>query len=173
MDIREGRQRCTQIALFSQSINDFDETMVDLSTSAWILGAASKQVVDRAGKMFGFLDSVLFSMEKIGAPSKAGANLIARLVTNKGTFQQFVTNTLGPIELWAFSTTAQDAAIRDELYKLMGPVEARMRLAARFPGGSARYEIERRSQTMKDRGESGDASLTVVQQIVEELARKG
>ena len=172
-DIREGRKRGVQIALFSQSINDFDETMVDLSTSVWILGAATKQAIDRAGKIFGFSESVLGAMEKIGAPSKAGANLIARLVTNKGTFQQFVTNTLGPIELWAFSTTSQDAAIRDELYKLLGPVEARKRLAARFPGGTARDEIERRSQTMKDRGESGDADKTVVQQIVEEMGKEG
>ena len=171
-DIREGRKRGVQIALFSQSINDFDETMVDLSTSVWILGAATKQAIDRAGKIFGFSESVLGAMEKIGAPSKAGANLIARLVTNKGTFQQFVTNTLGPIELWAFSTTSQDAAIRDELYKLLGPVEARKRLAARFPGGSARDEIERRSQTMKDRGESGDSGSTVIQQIVEEMGRE-
>ena len=172
-DIREGRKRGIQIALFSQSINDFDETMVDLSTSVWILGAATKQAIDKAGKIFGFSESVLSAMEKIGAPSRAGANLIARLVTNKGTFQQFVTNTLGPIELWAFSTTAQDAAIRDALYKLLGPVEARRRLAARFPGGSARDEIERRSQVMKDRGESGDAGPTVAQQIVEELVREG
>ena len=168
-DIREGRKRGVQIALFSQSINDFDETMVDLSTSVWILGAATKQAIDKAGRIFGFSESVMSAMEKIGAPSKAGANLIARLVTNKGTFQQFVTNTLGPIELWAFSTTAQDAAIRDALYKLLGPVEARKRLAARFPGGSAREEIERRSQVMKDRGESGDSGPTVVQQIVEEI----
>ncbi len=168
-DIREGRKRGVQIALFSQSINDFDETMVDLSTSVWILGAATKQAIDKAGRIFGFSESVMSAMEKIGAPSKAGANLIARIVTNKGTFQQFVTNTLGPIELWAFSTTAQDAAIRDALYKLLGPVEARKRLAARFPGGSAREEIERRSQVMKDRGESGDSGPTVVQQIVEEI----
>ena len=171
-DIREGRKRGVQIALFSQSINDFDETMVDLATSVWILGAATKQAIDKAGKIFGFSESVMSAMEKIGAPSKAGANLIARLVTNKETYQQFVTNTLGPIELWAFSTTAQDAAIRDALYKLLGPVEARRRLAARFPGGSAREEIERRSQVMKDRGEGGEADRTVVQQLVEELGKK-
>ena len=172
-DIREGRKRGIQIALFSQSINDFDETMVDLSTSVWILGAATKQAIDKAGTIFGFSESVLSAMERIGSPSKAGANLIARLVTNRGTFQQFVTNTLGPIELWAFSTTSQDAAIRDALYRLLGPVEARKRLAARFPGGSAREEIERRSQNMKDRGESGDADKTVVQQIVEEMGKEG
>ncbi|MHB1287484.1 MAG: hypothetical protein ACYCYP_13210, partial [Leptospirales bacterium] len=171
-DIREGRKRGIQIALFSQSINDFDETMVDLSTSVWILGAATKQAIDRAGKIFGFSESVLSAMGKIGLPSKAGANLIARLVTNRGTFQQFVTNTLGPIELWAFSTTAQDAVLRDELYRLLGPVEARKRLASRFPGGSAREEIERRSQNMKNRGESGDTDLTVVQQLVEEMGRE-
>ncbi|BAM06343.1 IcmB [Leptospirillum ferrooxidans] len=171
-DIREGRKRGIQIALFSQSINDFDETMVDLSTSVWILGAATKQAIDKAGKIFGFSESVLGAMEKIGSPSKAGANLIARMVTNRGTFQQFVTNTLGPIELWAFSTTSQDAVLRDELYRLLGPVEARKRLATRFPGGSAREEIERRSQNMKDRGESGDADKTVVQQLVEEMEKK-
>jgi intracellular multiplication protein IcmB len=172
-DIREGRKRGVQIALFSQSIDDFDKTMVDLSTSVWILGSSTKQATDQAGKIFGFSDSVLSMMEKIGVPSKAGANLIARLVTSKGTFQQFVTNTLGPIELWAFSTTSQDAVLRDALYRLLGPVEARRRLATRFPGGSAREEIDRRSQNMKDRGESGDADKTVVQQLVEEMGREG
>ena len=170
-DIREGRKRGIQIALFSQSIDDFDETMVDLSTSVWILGAATKQAIDKAGRIFGFSESVLSAMGRIGSPSKAGANLISRLVTNKGVFQQFVTNTLGPIELWAFSTTAQDAAIRDALYRRLGPVEARKRLAARFPGGSAREEIDRRSLAMKDRGESGETGPTVVSQIVEEMAR--
>ncbi|MHB8370775.1 MAG: hypothetical protein ACYDBP_14000 [Leptospirales bacterium] len=45
-------------------------------------------------------------------------------------------------------------------------MEVRKRLAARD-------EIERRSQNMKDRGESGDADKTVVQQLVEEMGREG
>ncbi len=172
-DIREGRKRGIQIALFSQSVDDFDPVMVDLSTAVWILGNSTKQARTRSGEIFGFSESVLDAMGRIGSPSRAGANLIARLVTNKGTFQQFVTNTLGPVELWAFSTTSQDAALRDALYRILGPTEARRRLAARFPGGSAREEIDRRSQNMKDRGLSGgeDQDMTVVQQLVEELAR--
>ncbi|EQD24586.1 MAG: hypothetical protein D084_Lepto4C00407G0004 [Leptospirillum sp. Group IV 'UBA BS'] len=63
--------------------------------------------------------------------------------------------------------------VRDALYRRLGPVEARKRLAARFPGGSAREEIDRRSLAMKDRGESGETGPTVVQQIVEEMGKEG
>lgn len=63
--------------------------------------------------------------------------------------------------------------VRDALYKLLGSVEARKMLATRFPGGSAREEIERRSQNMKDRGENGDADKTVVQQLVAEMGKEG
>ena len=84
-------------------------------------------------------------MEKIGAPSKAGANLIARLVTNKGTFQQFVTNTLGTIELWAFSTTSQGR--RDPGRALQtpgtrrGPEATRRPVPGRIRPGRDRAEI--------------------------------
>ena len=33
---------------------------------------------------------------------------------------QLLTSTLGPIELWAFSTTAEDARLRNNLYKELG-----------------------------------------------------
>ena len=50
---------------------------------------------------------------------------------------QLLTLTLGPIELWAFTTTAEDVQIRNRLYKVIGPKEARKVLANLFPGGSA------------------------------------
>ena len=45
-----------------------------------------------------------------------------------------VNGTLGPVELWAFCTTAEDARIRNKLYQKIGPAEARRVLAIYFVG---------------------------------------
>ena len=50
----------------------------------------------------------------------------------------------GPAELWAFSTTVEDVALRERLYGTLGPRLARKVLARRFPGGTARPDIESR-----------------------------
>ena len=55
---------------------------------------------------------------------------------------QLLTNTLGPIELWSFSTTAEDARVRDELYRRLGPANARKLLGAQYPGGSISSEVD-------------------------------
>ena len=97
-------------------------------------------------------------------PTEEGANLIACFRTKEGFVQQLLTNTLGPVALWAFSTTAEDAAIRDALYRALGPQEARRRLALRFPGGSARKEIERRRADRE-----GDSDREAILSIVQDL----
>ena len=72
------------------------------------------------------------------------ARLLVQYATKNGINVQVLTLTLGPIELWAFSTTAEDVIIRNRLYRAIGPVEARRFLAALFPGGSAVKELNRR-----------------------------
>lgn len=77
-----------------------------------------------------------------------------------------MTLTLSPTELWAFSTTAEDVVIRNALYERFGPVEARRRLAARYPGGSAKPEVERRRNQRLDVSED---AADVVREILQEL----
>ena len=62
---------------------------------------------------------------------------------------QLLTLTLGPIELWAFSTTAEDAAVRNQLYRHIGPSEARRFLALLFPNGSISKELNERLNALK------------------------
>ena len=73
--------------------------------------------------------------------------------TKTGLNIQLLTLTLGPVELWAFSTTAEDTVVRNQLYRHLGPGDARRVLAALFPSGTVTKEIEDRLAQMK--GEAG------------------
>ena len=70
-------------------------------------------------------------------PREGGGTFLAQFATKTGINTQLLTLTLGPIELWAFSTTAEDANLRNQLYKKIGPNNARKVLARIFPGGTA------------------------------------
>jgi intracellular multiplication protein IcmB len=171
-DVREGRKRGVQIALSSQLLDDFDDNMIDLATGIWVLGAAiSDQAVDNIVDRFG-LSSTARSVirHKLTGPKAIGAPVLLVLGTVDGRYEQHLYNTLGPIELWALSTSSEDVAIRRRLYDRLGSHRARQMLAANFPGGSARGEIKRRIMMMSEKGETRTAALSqVIDQIVEEL----
>lgn len=171
-DVREGRKRGVQIALSSQLLDDFDADMVDLATGVWVLGAAiSDQAVDNIRERFGLSQTARNIIRyKLTGPRAGGAPALLVLGTVEGKYEQHLLNTLGPIELWALSTSAEDVAIRNRLYSKLGAARARQMLAANFPGGSARGEIKRRVMMLAERGEARSAAVSqVVQDIVEEL----
>lgn len=174
-DVREGRKRGVQIILASQLLEDFDDNMIDLATGVWVLGAAiSESAVDSVQQRFGLTDSAKNIIRyKLTGPKAAGAPALFVLGTVDGRYEQHLINTLGPVELWALSTSAEDVAIRNRLYARIGAGRARQILAANFPGGSARTEIKRRVLMQAEKGNEGRSALTsaVVEGIVEELVQ--
>ena len=171
-DVREGRKRGIQIILASQLLDDFDNDMVDLATGVWVLGAAiSDRAVDNTQKRFGLTDTARWIMRhRLTGPRAGGGPCLLVLGTTEGRYEQHLINTLGPIELWAFSTSAEDVSIRNRLYTRLGATHARKLLAANFPGGSARSEIRRRVTALSDKGEVDKANVgAVIDKIVEEL----
>ena len=172
-DVREGRKRGIQIMLSSQMLQDFDNDMVDLATGIWILGAAiSDNAVDAVQKRFGLTDTARWVMRhKLTGPKAGGAPLLLVLGTTDGRCEQFLINTMGPIELWAFSTSVEDVLIRNKLYARLGAMQARRLLAANFPGGSARNEIRRRVVELSEKGMDADkATVTgVIEKIIDEM----
>jgi intracellular multiplication protein IcmB len=92
------------------------------------------------------------------------------LSSNEGRYEQHLINTLGPIELWAFSTSSEDVALRSQLYTALGASRARVILARFFPGGSARQEVRRRVVMRLEKGdvESG-ATNVVIAELTQEL----
>ncbi len=171
-DVREGRKRGVQIVLASQLLDDFDKDMVDLATGAWILGTAvSDKAVDNVRDRFGLTQTARDVIRyRLTGPKASGAPALLVLGTTEGRYEQHLINTLGPIELWGFSTSTEDVAIRSRLYKRVGAGRARQLLASAFPGGSARNELKRRVMMLAEAGESkGAATGAVIDQIVEEL----
>ncbi len=171
-DVREGRKRGVQIALSSQLLDDFDADMVDLATGIWVLGAAiSDQAVDNIRERFGLSQTARNIIRyKLTGPRAGGAPALFVLGTVEGKYEQHLINTLGPIELWALSTSAEDVAIRNRLYAKLGAGRARQMLALNFPGGSARTEIKRRVMMLAEKGEIRSAAVSqVVQEIVNEI----
>ncbi|MBV6632829.1 MAG: hypothetical protein KI792_07335 [Alphaproteobacteria bacterium] len=175
IDIREGRKWGVQICLASQLLDDFDDQMVDQATGIWILGAGSEGAVKECTERFALGATAKFVLRhRLSGPTSAGAPLMAVLSLKDGRYEQFLVNTLGPVELWAMSTTAEDAEIRKRLYNRVGPRTARSRLAERFPSGSAKGEIERRVASMAESADDGldeEAANSLIDVIVEELVQ--
>jgi len=153
IDMREGRKWNVQISLLSQSLDDFDEVMVEFATSVFIMDAGPAQTINKTSKIFGLSETAKIALRtRVHGPREGGGTFLAQFATKSGVSVQLLTLTLGPIELWAFSTTAEDAAVRNRLYREIGPAEARRFLAQLFPNGSITKELSERLNTMKEEG---------------------
>lgn len=172
IDMREGRKWKVQIALLSQSIEDFDPIMIEFATSIYIMDAGPSQAVEKTAKIFGLSETAKSALRtRVHGPSADGATFLAQFATKSGMNTQLLTCTLGPVELWSFSTTPEDANIRNQLYKRIGPREARRILANIFPNGSILKVVEKRLNELRDKnGLIADQARTgVVEQILEEI----
>ncbi len=172
VDMREGRKWGVQIALLSQSLDDFDSVMIEFATSVYIMEAGPTQAIEKTTKIFGLSPTAQTALRtRVHGPREGGATFLAQFATKEGMNTQLLTITLGPIELWAFSTTVEDVTVRNKLYRRLGPSEARRVLATLFPSGSVKKIIEKRLVTLKE--EKGmiteDATLSVLDQLVEEI----
>jgi intracellular multiplication protein IcmB len=171
-DVREGRKWGVQIVLASQLLDDFSNDMVDLATGVWICGTAvSDRAITDTAKRFGLSDTARWVMRyRLTGPRPSGAPVLLLLSTNEGRYEQHLVNTLGPIELWALSTSAEDVALRTQLYETLGATKARQMLAKFFPGGSARQEVRRRVVLRLEKGEvESGATSVVIAEVAQEL----
>ena len=172
LDMREGRKWNVQIALISQALEDFDPIMVEFATSIFIMDAGPEQSIKRSTEIFGLSETARVALKtRVHGPREGGATFLAQFATKNGINTQLLTSTLGPVELWAFSTTAEDAHMRNKLYKKIGPAEARRVLANLFPSGSVKALIEARLATLKAAGGVIEDvnNLGVVDQLIEEI----
>jgi intracellular multiplication protein IcmB len=172
LDMREGRKWNVQIALISQSLEDFDSVMVEFATSVFIMDAGPEQSIKRSTEIFGLSETARIALKtRVHGPRAGGATFLAQFSTKDGMNTQLLTSTLGPIELWSFSTTAEDARIRNKLYVKLGPAEARRVLANLFPSGSVKSLVESRLAVLKEQqGMIEEANnLSISDQLLEEI----
>ena len=172
IDMREGRKWKVQIALLSQSVDDFDPVMIDFATAIYIMDAGPSQAIEKTTSIFGLSETAKAALRnRVHGPRLGGATFLAQFATKSGVNVQLLTLTLGPVELWAFSTTAEDASVRNHLYRHLGPAEARRLLAALFPNGSVAKEIETRLAGMKEKIGliEEDMKESIVEQLINDI----
>jgi len=172
IDMREGRKWNVQIALLSQSIDDFDPVMIEFATSIYILDAGPATAIEKTVNTFGLSETAKTALKtRVHGPREGGATFLAQYATKQGINTQLLTLTLGPIELWAFSTTVEDANIRDQLYKHIGPSEARRVLATLFPNGTVTKVLEERLVDMQEEAGliSEEARVGVIDQLLRDI----
>lgn len=174
-DMREGRKWGVQVGLISQSLDDFDSIMIDFATSIFIMDAGPEQSIKKSSSVFGLPPSAEDALRRyVRGPTEAGSTMLAIFATKGGTAVQLVTLTLGPVELWAFSTTAEDAVVRNRLYERLGPKRTRQVLSSLFPGGTARKYFLKKAAGMREAlsdGESVDQE-GLVDELVELIVKK-
>lgn len=143
-DAREGRKWGVRVVLVSQYLNDFPKPILNAATAVYVMrgGNTADETVLREIFQVSEEAIVRLQREAIGPDPRLGGNFLALFKTKVGYIVQMLTNTVGPIELWAFSTTLEDVALRDRLYAKIGDYAARKILAERFPTGTAVPTIE-------------------------------
>lgn len=172
IDMREGRKWKVQIALLSQSVDDFDPVMIDFATAIYIMDAGPSQTIDKTTAIFGLSETAKVALRnRVHGPRQGGATFLAQFATKNGVNVQLLTLTLGPVELWAFSTTAEDATVRNHLYRHLGPAEARRILASLFPNGSVAKEVEIRLNSMKEKAGLIEDELkeSIIEQLINDI----
>ena len=173
-DAREGRKFNIDIKIASQLIEDFPPSMIEVATTLIVCNAGSENSIDYMDGQFRLTEGEKQVMRyQLTGPSSRGAPIWAMFKLKDGAVRQKLNLTLGPAEIWAFSTTAEDVALRGRLYESIGPRLTRQVLARRFPGGSAKSEIENRISRMEEAGSdlSTEQRGDVVGDLVEELKR--
>jgi len=172
VDMREGRKWKVQVALLSQSIDDFDQVMVEFATSIFIMDAGPEQAIRRTAQIFGLSETAQYALRsQVHGPREGGATFLAQFATKEGINTQLLTATLGPIELWAFNTTSEDSNVRNQLYRKIGPSESRRVLAAIFPSGTVTKYLENNLAKIKEKGGliDDDVKTGVVEGLVKSI----
>lgn len=173
-DIRLGRKYRVDVVLASQQMHDFSKTMQDDATTTIVMGAADKVLARDAAEVFGMsgdaeVDALSTSIRLPEAPTPG--IFLARFKTTHGEFSHLLAAPLGPYEMWAFTTSPDDAQLRDRLTQAIGFDHAMRVLVRSYPGGSAAAEIEARRKAMGVRGlfdgEQGSVLTKMTQELVE------
>ena len=174
IDVREGRKHRVQIGFASQRLSDFSDGILGQSTARFVLRAGDQADVEQIVKRFGLsAASGKIVRYRLTGPKKTGAPFLAVLTTEGGIqYEQLLVNSLGPVELWALSTTPADTALRNRIYAKVGFSEGLRRLSKVFPDGSAQEEVERRTKARLKKGDAQDrVEAGVVDELADELIR--
>ena len=153
-DIREGRKHNVRFALASQLPEDFDRSILEMASSVFVFSPPSITSMQRLCSMFGLTEFEQSQLKtRLTGPTGDGTPVFGIFRHKEGECRQLLHVTLASSEIWALSTSPEDVALRERLYRAIGPKLARQTLAARFASGSAKSEMEVRLYRLLEAGD--------------------
>ena len=167
---REARKWNLAIGLYSQSASDFPKRLTELASSVFVLGGGMRRdILKQDVEQFGMNPMAESYIQNITKPDHRGSTMVVMHSTDRGRMHQPLKMSLGKQMVWAFSTTAEDTALRSRLYDRVGVRRALELLSARF-GASAAKELASRRLAMQDRGELDDTE-NLFDVVADEIVR--
>jgi intracellular multiplication protein IcmB len=140
-DMREGRKWSLSICLISQLVRDFDDDMIDLCGTKFILSGGDNY--REIARKFDFGQEVSEIVRTdLNGPSSQGVPFIVKFSTTEGEFTQYLYSSLSTLERWAFSSTAEDNQIRETCEELFGNKRSLELLSKSFPEGTVSNKVE-------------------------------
>jgi intracellular multiplication protein IcmB len=176
-DLRQGRKYQVVAMMSSQFLEDFPEAVVAASNTYFILGTGSGIGVKEIQRTFGLTDSEAHVIEtKLTGPDPIkGAPLFAYFKTVRGPLSQLLYNSMGPIEMWCYTSSGVDDSVRGPLVERLGLRPAIEFLARRFPrDGDARRFIDAEKLRMSSDAPDKEKQLfdQIVERLIEEAAKE-
>ncbi|WP_116963277.1 hypothetical protein [Fastidiosibacter lacustris] len=142
-DMREGRKHNVQIALASQSLTDFNHTMLEFATSVFILSGGNQSALENTKSHFGLNETEALALKyAVHGPNSNGMNFIGQFHTINGVNTQLLNLSLSAYEVWLFTTTSEDCYLKEKLVEHLGVIPSLTLLARKFPQGSAKPYLE-------------------------------
>jgi len=97
------------------------ESIIAQSTGRFVLRAGDQRELEEIVTRFDLSDaSAKIVRYRLTGPKKGGAPFLAILQAGDALYEQLLVNSLGPVELWALSTTPGDTSLRNRLYAKVG-----------------------------------------------------
>lgn len=172
VDGREGRKFDVHLSLLSQMVDDFDDELLEIVNNIFILskGNSEETIVKIMEKFKPTPDSIKALRAYVNGPGREGSSMLmlSRIKGGKDV-EQVLRLTLGPIEIWAYSTTYQDVRLREKISQKVGLDKALRILAKEFPGGSSTDYLSSRSSKAKSLDDIGS---DVYDMVTSELVAK-
>ena len=120
-DMREGPKHNVQLGFASQRLKDMSPAIISQSTGRFVLKAGDVEEAEEIIQRFGLGEASANNVRHtLSGPGPDGAPFLAQFTVDASKWEQMLVNSLGPVELWALSTTPSDSALRNRLYARLG-----------------------------------------------------
>ena len=170
LDIREGPKYSWFVVLASQRVQDFTDTILDLTSTAFILGIGQKESsVQETQKTFGLSNNSVNLVKTLKRPNAHGAEMLLWLNMGEDKFIQKVISTLPTPDLWMFTSDDTEASIRDALYKKFGVGRTIEALSKLYPTVKLSKELEAKKMELGDKNQDV-ASVTSL--VIDDIVKK-